>query len=261
DIALALPQEFDKPCVAILKHTTPSGVAVADTVAEAEAGARACDPVSAFGGIVGMNRVCDEKTAKQISKAFTEVIVAPGYTPEALNILVKKKNQRILEIPPKTQLTAGYDLRRLGGGILAQERDAGFPELNDLKVVTKRQPTEEELEDLRFAWVVVKYVKSNAVLFARGGKTLGIGAGQMSRVDAVRLAHLKAEDASLDLKDTVLASDAFFPFPDGLQQAAEAGAIAVIQPGGSVRDQEVIDAADELGVAMVFTGRRHFRHA
>ncbi|MDP8289107.1 MAG: bifunctional phosphoribosylaminoimidazolecarboxamide formyltransferase/IMP cyclohydrolase, partial [Candidatus Electryonea clarkiae] len=261
DIALTLPLEFEEPCVAILKHTTPSGVAVADSLAEAEAGARACDPVSAFGGIIGMNRVCDEKTAKQISKAFTEVIVAPGYTPEALNILVKKKNQRILEIPPDIQLSTGWDMRRIGGGLLIQDQDTGFPELDELKVVTKRQPTEEEWKDIRFAWVIVKYVKSNAVLFAKNGKTLGMGAGQMSRVDAVRLACLKAEDANLDLAGSVLASDAFFPFPDGLEQAGNAGAKTVIQPGGSVRDQEVIDAADKMGIAMVLTGRRHFRHA
>ncbi len=261
DIALALPSEFEEPCVAILKHTTPSGVAIGATIAEAEAGARACDPMSAYGGIVGMNRICDAQTAKQINKAFTEVVVAPGFTEEALALLMKKKNLRILEASPEATKMAGYDVRRVAGGLLVQERDYGFPEIDELTVVTKRQPTEEEFISLRFAWKVCKYVKSNAVLFATAGKTMGIGAGQMSRVDAVRLARLKAEDACLSLANTVLASDAYFPFADGMMQAVEAGATAVIQPGGSIRDQEVIDAADENNVAMVFTGRRHFRHA
>ncbi len=261
DIALSMPYEFEKPAVAILKHTTPSGVAQADTIAEAEALARGCDPVSAFGGIVGMNRECDAETAKQINKAFTEVIVAPAYTEEALAILRKKKNLRLLKASAGSAKRLGWDMRRISGGILLQGHDAGFDELDNLKIVTERQPSAEELEELRFAWIACKYVKSNAVLFSRGGQTIGIGAGQMSRVDAVRLAKLKAADSKLDLKGSVLASDAFFPFPDGLEQAAEAGAVAIIQPGGSVRDQEVIDAANRLGVAMVLTGTRHFRHA
>lgn len=261
DIAMTLPYEFDEPAVAILKHTTPSGVAIGSTLAEAEALARACDPMSAFGGIVGMNRICDGATAEQISKAFTEVIVAPGYDEEAKAILTKKKNLRLLVAPKSAAKPFGHDIRRAAGGLLIQERDATFPELEELKVVTKRQPTEEEWISLKFGWVVGKYVKSNAVLFARGGATLGLGAGQMSRVDAVHVAAWKAGEAGIDLSGSVLASDAFFPFPDGLLAAVDAGASAVIQPGGSVRDDEVIAAADERDVAMVLTGRRHFRHA
>ncbi len=261
DIALALPSEFEEPCVAILKHTTPSGVAIGETLAEAETGARACDPMSAFGGIVGMNRTCDEQTAAQINKAFTEVVVAPDFTDDALALLKKKKNLRILKASPGATNMVGYDVRRVSGGLLVQERDYGFPELDELKVVTDRQPTDKELISLKFAWKVCKYVKSNAILFARDGKTLGMGAGQMSRVDAAMLAKLKAKDAGLDLTGSVVASDAFFPFADGLLQTVDAGATAVIEPGGSVRDQEVIDAANEHNIAMVFTGRRHFRHA
>jgi len=261
DIALTLPFEFDEPTVAILKHTTPCGVGVGGNIAEAEAKARACDPLSAYGGIVGMNRECDEKTAKQISKAFTEVIVAPSYSEEALAILTKKKNQRILIAPPEAATPAGYDIRRVSGGLLLQLRDYAFPELDELKVVTDRQPTEEEWHSLKFGWIVCKYVKSNAVLFARKGATLGLGAGQMSRVDAVHVAAWKAEQVKLDLNGSILASDAYFPFADGLLAAVDAGATAVIQPGGSIRDQEVIDAANERGVTMVLTGRRHFRHA
>ncbi len=261
DIALELPYDFDEPAVAILKHTTPSGVAVGKTLAEAEAAARACDPISAYGGIVGMNRPCDAATAEQISKAFTEVIVAPGYDEDALKILKKKKNLRLLTAPATAAKSVGYDVRRVAGGLLLQDRDAGYPELQELKVVTKRQPSPEEWDAMAFAWIVVKYVKSNAVLFAQNGATLGIGAGQMSRVDAVHLAVWKAGQQETDLKGSVLASDAFFPFADGLIAAADAGATAVIQPGGSVRDEEVIAAADERGIAMVFTGCRHFRHA
>ena len=261
DIALSLPYEFDEPAVAILKHTTPSGVAIGGTIAEAEAMARVCDPLSAFGGIVGMNRICDLQTAQQIDKAFTEVIVAPGYSEEALELLVKKKNRRLLVAPKEAARPQGWDIRRVAGGLLVQDRDAGFPELEELKVVTKRQPNESEWRSLKFGWVVCKYVKSNAVLFAREGATLGLGAGQMSRVDAVQVAAMKAHDMKIDLSDSVLASDAYFPFPDGLLAAVDAGATAVIQPGGSVRDQEVIDAADERGITMVVTGRRHFRHA
>jgi len=261
DIALSLPWEFEEPAVAILKHTTPSGVAIGSTLAEAEARARFCDPLSAFGGIVGMNRICDLETAEQINKAFTEVIVAPGYTEEALALLTKKKNLRLLQAPREAARSQGWDIRRVAGGLLVQDRDSGFPELDELKVVTKRQPTEEEWRSLRFGWVVCKYVKSNAVLFAHNGATLGLGAGQMSRVDAVHVAAWKAGEAGIDLAGSVLASDAFFPFPDGLLAAVDAGASAVIQPGGSVKDAEVITAADDRGVAMVLTGRRHFRHA
>ncbi len=261
DIALLMPFEFDQPAVAILKHTTPSGVGVGDNLAEAEAKARACDPLSAFGGIVGMNRTCDLATAQQINKAFTEVIVAPGYDDDALALLKKKKNLRLLVAPAAAAQPFGHDFRRVAGGLLVQDRDAGFPELDGWKVVTERQPSDQEFADLKFGWIVCKYVKSNAVCFVRHGATLGMGAGQMSRVDAVHLAHWKAQQTGLELSDSVLASDAFFPFPDGLLAAADAGATTIIQPGGSVRDQEVIDAANERGIAMIFTGRRHFRHA
>jgi len=261
DIAMILPYEFQEPCVAILKHTTPCGVGLGETIAEAEAKARACDPVSAFGGIIGMNRECDEETAKQIGKTFTEVIVSPGFSEEALKILRKKQNLRLIVAQPAAIKYAGLDIRRVSGGVLLQDRDAGFPELQTLTAVTKREPSETEWAELKFAWIVVKYVKSNAVLFSRAGQTLGIGAGQMSRLDAVQIARKKAMDAQLDLNGSVLASDAFFPFADGLEEAIKAGATAVIQPGGSVRDQEVIDAANKAGIAMVFTGRRHFRHA
>ncbi len=261
DIALTMPYEFEEPAVAILKHTTPCGVAIGKTISDAEAAARACDPLSAFGGIVGMNRECDAKTAKQINKAFTEVIVAPGYSEEALEILKKKKNLRLLVASKAAATPIGFDIRRVSGGVLLEDRDMGFPELDELKVVTKRQPTEDEWRSLKFGWIVCKYVKSNAILFAREGATLGLGAGQMSRVDATHVAAWKAEQSGLDLKGSILASDAFFPFADGLMAGVDAGATAVIQPGGSVRDQEVIDAADENNVAMVMTGRRHFRHA
>lgn len=259
DIALRLPREFDRPAVAILKHTTPCGVGLGETPAEAFTRARSTDPQSAFGGIAGFNCRVDADAANILREGFIEVVAAPDYTGEALAELKKSKNLRIIRLPggsPK----AAEDVRTVWGGLLSQQWDVGFPELGDLKVVTRRQPTPEQLEALKFAWVVVRYIKSNAILLAEPGRTIGIGAGQMSRVDAAHIAVWKAGQAGLVTTGTVAASDAFFPFRDGLDVLVDAGALAVIQPGGSVRDEEVIAAADERGIVMLLTGRRHFRH-
>jgi phosphoribosylaminoimidazolecarboxamide formyltransferase/IMP cyclohydrolase len=271
DAAYELVAEFDPAeaaAVAIIKHANPCGVAVADTLAEAYAKALACDPVSAFGGIIAANRPLDRATAEAIAKIFTEVVIAPDAEEEARRLLNERKNLRLLLAGALPDPSApGLTFRSLAGGFLAQERDAGRISGQDLKVVTRRAPTEAELADLRFAFTVCKHVKSNAIVYAKNGATVGIGAGQMSRVDSARIAALKARDAALAAgqaepatQGSVVASDAFFPFADGLRAAAEAGATAVIQPGGSVRDDEVIAAADEAGLAMVFTGLRHFRH-
>ena len=240
--------------VAIIKHTNPCGAATGATVLEAYSKALAADPVSAFGGVIGINRVVDEDAAEEISKLFVEAIVAPGYTPGARIRFAAKKNLRLLEV----EHSAGHQvLKHISGGLLLQEADAARIGAGDLRTVSARQPSDEEARALLFAWRVCKHVKSNAIVYARDGQTVGIGAGQMSRVDAARFG---AQKASLSLEGTVAASDAFFPFPDGLKVVASAGATAVIQPGGSVRDPEVIAAADRLGLAMVFTGIRHFRH-
>jgi phosphoribosylaminoimidazolecarboxamide formyltransferase/IMP cyclohydrolase len=257
--------EFDKAACVILKHSNPCGAAQSSaSLAEAYRKALAVDTTSAFGGIVGLNRVVDAETAKAIGEIFTEVVVAPDYTPEALAILEEKKNVRILKVPAIVHgLEAKKPLlssRRVTGGLLLQERDLGAVDLAQARVVTKRQPTPEELEALKFAWRIVKYVKSNAVIYATADQLIGVGAGQMSRVDSSRLAIIKAGNAGLSTKGTVVASDAFFPFRDGVDEAARAGATAIVQPGGSVRDAEVIQAADEHGMAMIFTGMRHFRH-
>jgi phosphoribosylaminoimidazolecarboxamide formyltransferase/IMP cyclohydrolase len=260
DAAFELVAEFDEPAIAIIKHANPSGVAEADTLAEAYSKALACDPVSAFGGIIAANRELDAETARQIAELFAEVVIAPGASEEAKAILADKKALRLLltdRMPDP--LEAGLTVRSLAGGYLVQTRDNGRVTQADLKTVTKRAPTEAELRDLLFGWRVCKHVKSNAIVYARGGATVGIGAGQMSRVDSVRIAaHKSGEHAGT--RDSVVASDAFFPFPDGLLAAIEAGATAAIQPGGSVRDEEVVEAADKAGIAMVFTGMRHFRH-
>ena len=258
DACWALASEFETTAVAIIKHTNPCGVGMGATVAEAYARALAADPVSAFGGVIGINREVDGAAAAEIAKLFAEAIVAPGFTDEALQILAAKKNLRLLRLQPaKTRVV----LRSISGGYLLQSEDAGVPELESLQVVTERQPTEAERAALAFAWRVSKHVKSNAIVYARldggFGQTVGVGAGQMSRVDAARFGAMKA---ALPLEGCVAASDAFFPFADGLEVVAQAGATAVIQPGGSVRDAEVIAAADRLGVAMLFTGVRHFRH-
>ena len=247
-------------CV-IVKHANPCGAAVADTPLAAYGKAFATDPVSAFGGIIAFNRPVDAKTLDAVAAQFLEVLIAPGYTPDALAVIAQKKNVRVLEVAlPSGSVPAQLDWKRIGGGLLLQSADTANVTLSELKVVTRKAPTPEELTDLLFAWRVAKFVKSNAIVYCRDGQTLGIGAGQMSRVDSARIAAIKARTALLNLAGSVAASDAFFPFRDGLDVVADNGAVAVIQPGGSVRDAEVIAAADQRGIAMVFTGVRHFRH-
>jgi phosphoribosylaminoimidazolecarboxamide formyltransferase / IMP cyclohydrolase len=259
DAAFECVAEFTEPTVVIVKHANPCGVASAASLTAAWDAALASDPVSAFGGIVALNRTLDADTATRIAAIFTEVIVAPDATPEAQAVLSAKKNLRLLLTGALPDPTApGPAFRSLAGGFLVQDRDAGRIEASDLKVVTRRAPTEAEVADLLFAFRVAKHVKSNAIIYAKGGATVGIGAGQMSRVDSARIAAWKAGEAAA--KGSVAASDAFFPFADGLETIIAAGATAVIQPGGSVRDDEVIAAADAAGIAMVLTGMRHFRH-
>jgi phosphoribosylaminoimidazolecarboxamide formyltransferase / IMP cyclohydrolase len=259
DAAFECVAEFIEPTVVIVKHANPCGVASAASLAAAWDAALASDPVSAFGGIVALNRTLDAETATRIAAIFTEVIVAPDATPEAQAVLSAKKNLRLLLTGALPDPTApGPSFRSLAGGFLVQDRDAGRIEASDLKVVTRRAPTEAEVADLIFAFRVAKHVKSNAIIYAKGAATVGIGAGQMSRVDSARIAAWKAGEAVA--KGSVAASDAFFPFADGLETIIAAGATAVIQPGGSVRDDEVIAAADAAGIAMVLTGMRHFRH-
>ncbi|GBQ08236.1 bifunctional phosphoribosylaminoimidazolecarboxamide formyltransferase/IMP cyclohydrolase [Saccharibacter floricola] len=268
DAAFEAVAEFEGPSVVIVKHANPCGVASADTLENAWKAALRCDPVSAFGGIVALNRPLDQATAEQISKIFTEVIVAPDADDGAKEVLSKKKNLRLLLTGAVPDAQAkGLAFRSVSGGFLAQSRDHGHVTPESLKVVTKRQPSEQEMADLLFSFRVAKHVKSNAVIYVKNQATVGIGAGQMSRVDSARIAARKSEDAARAAgEDTALtvgsvaASDAFFPFADGLESVVAAGATAVIQPGGSIRDQEVIDAADKAGIAMVFTGMRHFRH-
>ena len=260
--AADLAAEFEEPTVAIIKHMNPSGVGSAPTLIEAWHLAYATDKQAPFGGIIAVNRPIDAALAQGIAEIFSEVIVAPSFEPGALAILQKKKNLRLIR--SLRPATPGLAIRSVTGGFLAQERDTRLVSAADMKVVTKRHPTQEERHAILFAWRVVKHVKSNAIVFARadatGSRTLGIGAGQMSRVDSSKIAVWKAREAGLDLQNSAVASDAFFPFPDGVIAAADAGATAVMQPGGSVRDAEVIAAADERNVAMVFTGIRHFRH-
>jgi len=249
-----LVQEFDETVCTIIKHTNPCGTATGKTLAEAYKKALECDPVSAFGGVIGVNRVIDGEAADEIAKLFLEVIAAPGFDEAAQAKFTAKKNLRLVEIKNAPQK---WVLKNVSGGMLLQDVDMRPLSEADLKVVTKRQPTAEEKRALSFAWKVCKHVKSNAILYARDGQTVGVGAGQMSRVDAAKVGAIKAV---LPLKGTVVASDAFFPFPDGVEEIARVGSTAVIQPGGSVRDPEVIEAADRLGLAMIFTGVRHFRH-
>ena len=274
DAAYELVAEFGdasggaKPAVAIIKHANPCGVAVADDFISAYKNALACDPVSAFGGIVALNGNLDAQTAKEIVKVFTEVVIAPTADEDAIEVFRKKKNLRLLISGGLPDVLApSLTQRNVAGGILVQDRDNGYVADEDLKVVTKRKPTDAEMADLRMAWKVAKHVKSNAIIYVKDGSTAGIGAGQMSRIDSARIAARKAEDAQKAAKwdeprtkGCACASDAFFPFPDGMLAAASAGASCVIQPGGSIRDAEVIAAADEAGLAMVFTGMRHFRH-
>ena len=256
--ARSLAAEFQNPAVVIIKHNNPCGTAEQTTLREAYLKALASDPVSAFGGVLAFNREVDAATAEEVAKLFVECIAAPGFDARAKDILAGKKNLRLLELPqgglsPEREL----QLKRVLGGMLIQQSDLGELNPAELKVATKRAPTDAELTTLKFAWKVAKHVKSNAIVFAKDGATLGVGAGQMSRVDSVKIAVMKAQSS---LQGSVVASDAFFPFPDGVEEAAKAGALAVIQPGGSVRDNDVIAAADRLGMAMVFTGMRHFLH-
>ncbi|MDR3579035.1 MAG: bifunctional phosphoribosylaminoimidazolecarboxamide formyltransferase/IMP cyclohydrolase [Oryzomonas sp.] len=258
DAAIETVKEFEQSAAVIIKHTNPCGVALADTPLSSYLKARECDPVSAFGGIVGFNRQVDAATARELASTFLEAVIAPGYSDEALEIFTAKKNVRVMQVPLlEAYVAQGYDLKKVVGGLLVQGRDLGMVRAADCRVVTERTPTASEYDALDFAWRVCKHVKSNAIVFTNRDQTVGIGAGQMSRVDSSKIAVQKA---LLPTQGTVLASDAFFPFRDGVDTAAEAGVTAVIQPGGSVRDDEVIRAANEHGIAMVFTGMRHFRH-
>ena len=254
DAAWELCREFDQPMCAIIKHTNPCGAATDNTIVTAYKRALEADPVSAFGGVIGINREIDEAAAEEIAKLFVEAIAAPSYTPGALARFAAKKNLRLLEVTADQPKTV---LKQVSGGMLLQDADVHSLSSSDLKVVSKRQPTQDETAALLFAWKICKHVKSNAIVYANNGQVVGVGAGQMSRVDSCRIGAAKAV---LPLKGTVAASDAFFPFPDGVEEIAKAGATAVIQPGGSVRDENVVEAADRLGLAMVFTGVRHFRH-
>ncbi|HCG6607077.1 TPA: bifunctional phosphoribosylaminoimidazolecarboxamide formyltransferase/IMP cyclohydrolase [Vibrio parahaemolyticus] len=261
DAALECVKEFNEPACVIVKHANPCGVALGKDILEAYNRAYQTDPTSAFGGIIAFNQELDAETASAIvERQFVEVIIAPSVSAEAIEVVAAKKNVRLLECGEWTTKTAGFDVKRVNGGLLVQDRDQGMVSLDDLKVVSKRQPTEEELKDALFCWKVAKYVKSNAIVYAKGDMTIGVGAGQMSRVYSAKIAGIKAADEGLEVAGSVMASDAFFPFRDGIDAAAEAGIKCVIQPGGSMRDDEVIAAADEHGMAMIFTGMRHFRH-
>lgn len=268
DAAFELVSEFDRPACAIIKHANPCGVALGDDLSDAYSKALTCDPVSAFGGIIALNGAVDEDTAAKIADLFAEVLIAPDADQEAREILAAKKNLRVLLTGEMADPSApGRALKTIAGGFLAMSRDNGRIAESDLKVVTKRKPSPQQIADLLFAFTVCKHVKSNAIIYVKDGVTVGMGAGQMSRVDSSRIAALKSKEAAeavgekeLRTEGSVVASDAFFPFADGLLAAVEAGASAVIQPGGSIRDEEVIAAADEAGIAMVFTGMRHFRH-
>lgn len=261
DAALECVKEFNEPACVIVKHANPCGVALGKDILEAYNRAYQTDPTSAFGGIIAFNQELDAETATAIvERQFVEVIIAPSVSAEAIEVVAAKKNVRLLECGKWSTKTTGFDVKRVNGGLLVQDRDQGMVSQDDLKVVSKRQPTEEELKDALFCWKVAKYVKSNAIVYAKGDMTIGVGAGQMSRVYSAKIAGIKAADEGLEVAGSVMASDAFFPFRDGIDAAAEAGIKCVIQPGGSMRDDEVIAAADEHGMAMIFTGMRHFRH-
>ncbi|TXS89007.1 bifunctional phosphoribosylaminoimidazolecarboxamide formyltransferase/IMP cyclohydrolase [Parahaliea maris] len=261
DAALECVKNFDAPACVIVKHANPCGVAVAADLLQAYELAFATDPESAFGGIIAFNRELDATTASAIvERQFVEVIIAPSVSAEAAEVVGAKKNVRLLACGEWTAPQSAFDYKRVNGGLLVQDRDLGMVTAADLKVVSKVQPTAQQMDDLLFAWKVAKFVKSNAIVYANNGQTVGVGAGQMSRVNSARIAAIKAEHAGLEVKGSVMASDAFFPFRDGIDSAGERGIAAVIQPGGSIRDEEVIAAADEHGMAMVFTGMRHFRH-
>ncbi|MDN3523729.1 bifunctional phosphoribosylaminoimidazolecarboxamide formyltransferase/IMP cyclohydrolase [Halomonas sabkhae] len=263
DAAFECVRGFNETACVIVKHANPCGVAVGESALAAYDKAFATDPTSAFGGIIAFNVPLDAETARAIiERQFVEVIIAPGVSQEAMEVVAGKKNVRLLDVadhwPGQREQT--HDLKRVTGGLLVQDRDLGQVERDQLQIVSSRQPSEQEMRDLSFAWKVGKFVKSNAIVYAKGGQTIGVGAGQMSRVYSARIAGIKAADEGLSVPGSVMASDAFFPFRDGIDAAAAAGITAVIQPGGSMRDQEVIDAANEAGIAMVFTGMRHFRH-
>jgi phosphoribosylaminoimidazolecarboxamide formyltransferase/IMP cyclohydrolase len=261
DAALETVKLFDEPTCVIVKHANPCGVASANNILDAYQLAFATDPESAFGGIIAFNKQLDADTAKAIcDKQFVEVIIAPSISQAARDAVAEKKNVRLLECGEWAASKASFDFKRVNGGLLVQDRDLGMVGAADLKVVTKRVPTEAEIRDLLFTWKVAKMVKSNAIVYGKNGQTIGVGAGQMSRVNSARIAAIKAEHANLEVKGSVMASDAFFPFSDGIENAAKVGISCVIQPGGSIRDDEVIAAADAAGMAMVFTGMRHFRH-
>ena len=259
DAAWECVKSFAEPACVIVKHANPCGVALGASLAEAYDKAFRTDPTSAFGGILAFNRALDAASAEAVSKQFAEVVIAPRVEPEAQKVFAKKANVRVLEVPLAHDVQR-HDYKRIGGGLLVQTTDFHPVDRKALRVASKKQPTESQWSDLLFAWRVAQFVKSNAIVFCSGGATLGVGAGQMSRVDSARIAAIKAAGAKLELQGSVVASDAFFPFRDGLDVVVKAGAVAVIQPGGSMRDDEVIAAADEQGVAMVFTGVRHFRH-
>lgn len=257
--AIEIAKEFSDAAAVVIKHTNPCGVATDNgSLVEAYKKARACDPLSAFGGVIGFNRPVCANTAKEIISTFVEAVIAPGFDDDAIEILKEKKNIRLIETPLLAEYEqTGYDLKRVVGGLLLQERDTKKVDINSLEIVSKRAPSEEEIKAMEFAWKVCKHVKSNAIIYAEKDRTIGVGAGQMSRVDSSKIAILKAQSP---VKGTVMASDAFFPFRDGIDAAAEAGATAIIQPGGSIRDEEIIDAANEHNMAMIFTGVRHFKH-
>ena len=262
DAALECVKQFASPACVIVKHANPCGVAAADNILDAYEKAFKTDPTSAFGGIIAFNRPLDAKTAGVIvDRQFVEVIVAPAVASEALDIISTKKNVRVLETGDwPTTAVAGFDFKKVSGGLLVQNKDLGVITADDLKVVTDKAPTPAQVQDMLFAWTVVKYVKSNAIIFCKDNATIGVGAGQMSRVYSTKIAAIKAGDEDLEVEGSVMASDAFFPFRDGIDTAADYGISAIIQPGGSMRDDEVIQAANEHGLAMVFTGMRHFRH-
>jgi len=261
DAALECVKNFHQPACVIVKHANPCGVAIAGSISEAYDLAFATDTESAFGGIIAFNRELDTKTAASIvERQFVEVIIAPSVSEEAAALVADKKNVRLLSCGEWSAPGPALDYKRVNGGLLIQDRDLGMIIRDDLTVVSKCQPTEQQLQDLMFAWIVAKFVKSNAIVYAANGQTIGVGAGQMSRINSARIAAIKAEHAGLSVQGSVMASDAFFPFRDGIDNAGQAGIAAIIQPGGSIRDDEVIAAADEHGMAMVFTGMRHFRH-
>jgi len=264
DAALATVLEFSDIAAVAIKHNNPCGVALSKkSLADAFRKAKACDPVSIFGGVIAFNREVDEETATELKEIFLEIVIAPSYTPEAKAVLSSAKrllNIRLLELDMSKPQNGGYDLRRVRGGILLQDWDTGSVDVRTCRIATQKKPTEEEYQALDFAWRVCRHVKSNTIVFASPDRLLGVGAGQMSRVDSAKIAVLRAAAHGLDLRGSVVASDAFYPFRDGVDEAAKAGAKAVIQPGGSIKDEEVIAAADEHGMAMVFTGMRHFRH-